>query len=287
MTTPNNEVRLSMRVRPKSPTEFVENRKMPTAAKNTMVNDVVSAARTCAGSKPGVVRPRPPIPSIPRNDTTPMAKMATMRVWFRLWKSAPTRMAMDRMAMSTAPIHRAVQRNRRRSGASVWVALVAMGTSSGAASWASHCGRPDRSNPPRMWSDRLVPLQNRVTPFGDIIETSARGLLYGNRGVLHDEHRRLIRTWQVRRWIACLLSFKRRRRVDQMPPGRYTGLYFLDEATAFAAGHRPCAECRREEYRRFQEACRVARAAASTRADDMDRVLHDDRLGPDGSKRGY
>jgi hypothetical protein len=126
-----------------------------------------------------------------------------------------------------------------------------------------------------------------VTPFGDIIETPARGLLYGNRGVLHDEHRRLVRTWQVRRWIACLLEFKGRRRSDQMPPGRYTGLYFLDEASAFAAGHRPCAECRRDDYRRFQAAWRVARPEASTRADDMDRVLHADRVDADGSKRVY
>src|SRR5439155_10212994 len=127
----------------------------------------------------------------------------------------------------------------------------------------------------------------RVTPFGDIIETPARGLLYGNRGVLHDADRRLVRTWQVRRWIACRLEFKGRRRADQMPPGRFTSLYFLDEATALAAGHRPCAECRREDYRRFQEAWRVARPGESTRADDMDRVLHAERVGPGRSKRLY
>src|SRR5437762_9573109 len=132
-----------------------------------------------------------------------------------------------------------------------------------------------------------MPFRNRVTPFGDIIETPARGMLYGNRGVLHDEHRRVVRAWQVRRWIACLLEFKDRRRADQMPPGRYTGLYFLDEATAFAAGHRPCAECRRDDYRRFQEAWSVAGPGASTLADDMDRVLHADRVDEDGSKRVY
>jgi len=125
-----------------------------------------------------------------------------------------------------------------------------------------------------------VPLRNRVTPFGDIIETSARGLLYGNRGVLHDGDRRLVRTWQVRRWIACRLEFKGRRRVDQMPPGRFTSLYFLDEATALAAGHRPCAECRREDYRRFQ----AAWPGRSSKADDMDRMLHAERVGPDRSK---
>src|SRR5947207_6607050 len=119
-----------------------------------------------------------------------------------------------------------------------------------------------------------MPFRNRVTPFGDIIETPARGMLYGNRGVLHDEHRRVVRAWQVRRWIACLLEFKDRRRADQMPPGRYTGLYFLDEATAFAAGHRPCAECRREDYVRFMELVR------ETRAGDIDDRLHVERLGP-------
>ncbi len=125
-----------------------------------------------------------------------------------------------------------------------------------------------------------MPLRNRVNPFGDIIETPARGLLYGNRGVLHDANRGLVRSWQVRRWIACRLEFKGRRRADQMPPGRFTSLYFLDEATALAAGHRPCAECRREDYRRFQ----AAWPGASTKAEDMDRALHDERVGPDGSK---
>ena len=125
-----------------------------------------------------------------------------------------------------------------------------------------------------------MPLRNRVSPFGDIIETPARGLLYGNRGVLHDANRGLVRSWQVRRWIACRLEFKGRRRADQMPPGRFTSLYFLDEATALAAGHRPCAECRREDYRRFQ----AAWPGASSKADDMDRALHDERVGPEGSK---
>jgi len=80
-----------------------------------------------------------------------------------------------------------------------------------------------------------VPRRNRVTPFGDIIATEARGLLFGNRGVFHDEHGQLIRAWQIRRWIACQLVFKGRRR-ELMRPGRFTELLFLDEATALAAG---------------------------------------------------
>jgi hypothetical protein len=123
-----------------------------------------------------------------------------------------------------------------------------------------------------------MPLQNRVTPFGDLVATPERGLMYGNRGCLHDANRRIVRGWQVRRWIGCVLEFRGRHRPDQMPPGRYTGLYFLDEATALAAGHRPCAECRRSDYEGFQEAWREIHPGASTRADDMDLVLHAERL---------
>src|SRR5437899_3068734 len=98
-----------------------------------------------------------------------------------------------------------------------------------------------------------MPLQNRVTPFGDLIATEARGLLMGNRGRLHDAGRRIVRYAQGRRWIACLTSFRGRRRTV-MSPGSYTELFFLDEAVALSAGHRPCAECRRQDYLRFQPA---------------------------------
>jgi hypothetical protein len=128
-----------------------------------------------------------------------------------------------------------------------------------------------------------MPLQNRVTPFGDIVATPARGLLFGNRGILHDHDRRIIRRWQSRRWIACRLQFRGWHR-EPMPvsPIRYTGLFFLDEATSFAAGHRPCAECRREDFGRFRDAWSGAEAPA--RADDMDRVLHAERLLPGRSR---
>ena len=121
-----------------------------------------------------------------------------------------------------------------------------------------------------------MPLQNRVTPRGELIAVEARGLLMGNRGCLHDRHRRIVRYAVGRRWIACVTSFRgRRRRV--MSPGLYTELFFLDEAVALAAGHRPCAECRREDYDRFRAAW--ARAIGGrTSADDMDRRLHADRL---------
>ena len=96
-----------------------------------------------------------------------------------------------------------------------------------------------------------VPLQNRVTPLGELIAHPARGLVYGNRGCLHDEHGRIRRRYAVRRWIACRLEFKGWHRQPLLQPGRFTELFFLDEATAFAAGHRPCALCRREDYVRF------------------------------------
>lgn len=96
-----------------------------------------------------------------------------------------------------------------------------------------------------------MPLQNRVTPFGEIVALEARGTMMGNRGRLHDDHRRIVRFTQVPRWLACVLEFRgRKRRV--MRPGYYTELFFLDEATALSAGHRPCAECRSRDYRRFR-----------------------------------
>jgi hypothetical protein len=118
-----------------------------------------------------------------------------------------------------------------------------------------------------------MPRRNRVTPLGDLIAVPERGLVYGNRGCLHDAEGRIRRRFQVKRWIACRLEFRGRYRADPMPPGRYTGLFFLDEATAFAAGHRPCAECRREDYNRFME------IVGERRADDLDERLHAERMG--------
>jgi hypothetical protein len=135
-----------------------------------------------------------------------------------------------------------------------------------------------------------MPLQNRVTPFGEIVAVPARGTMMGNRGILHDAGGRLRRRWAGRLWICCLLEF-RGRREPVMAPGHYTRLFFRDEPTALAAGHRPCAYCRRDAYTRF----RTAWAAGNARlglgpkplAAEIDRVLHDERVGPDGSKRLY
>jgi len=117
-----------------------------------------------------------------------------------------------------------------------------------------------------------MPFQNRVTPLGELISTAERGLVYGNRGRLHDEQGNIRRQWQVKRWISCRLEFRGRYRAGgPMAPNRYTGLFFLDEATALAAGHRPCAECRNPDYKSF-----LALTGAS-RADELDEVLHMER----------
>ena len=131
-----------------------------------------------------------------------------------------------------------------------------------------------------QWN-RTMPLQNRVTPTGDIIVDPKYGALMGNRGVLHDNKQKLgTRRWTSRAWIVCLLKFKGTRRT-LMSPGCYTELFFLDEATALAAGHRPCAECRRADYNAFRAAWAAAHSnAAAPRAPEMDSVLHAHRVEP-------
>src|SRR3954465_1148608 len=98
-----------------------------------------------------------------------------------------------------------------------------------------------------------MPRQNRVTPFGEIVATPERGTMMGNRGRLHDAGGRIFRPWQVKRWLICLLEFNGRHR-QVMTPDRYTEPFFLDEATALAAGHRPCFECRRARFLAYRVA---------------------------------
>lgn len=123
-------------------------------------------------------------------------------------------------------------------------------------------------------------LQNRVTPNGDIIATPARGLFMGNRGGrIHDPSTRTLirRKWASKRWICCVTAFKNRQR--RVMGHGYTELFFLDEVTALAAGHRPCFECRRAAARAFASAWqRAFGLAAPPMADDMDRVLHRERV---------
>jgi hypothetical protein len=123
-----------------------------------------------------------------------------------------------------------------------------------------------------------VPLRNRVDPFGDLIATPARGTMFGNRGGrFHRDDRTLgARRWASRQWICCVLRFKGRRR-DVWGRG-YTDLFFLDEATALAAGHRPCFECRRAEATLFAETWAQARGGDIPYADEMDLILQAERL---------
>jgi hypothetical protein len=125
-----------------------------------------------------------------------------------------------------------------------------------------------------------MPFQNRVDPWGRIIATPERGALMGNRGNLHNNHQEIIRSYQTKRWIICKLSFKGRRR-KIMSPGLYTELFFLDEATAFSAGHRPCAECQRSRYEEFKKMWLSANRGAENEnvsIDEVDAVLHRERF---------
>jgi hypothetical protein len=124
-----------------------------------------------------------------------------------------------------------------------------------------------------------MPLQNRVTPTGEIVADPGRGLLMGNRGCLHRPDRTLgVTRWRSKLWICCVLVWKDVRR-DPMPPGRWTALFFLDEVTALAAGHRPCAYCRRADYLAFAEAWRSAEGSARRPwAHEMDTRLHGQRV---------
>ncbi|WP_020472594.1 hypothetical protein [Zavarzinella formosa] len=129
--------------------------------------------------------------------------------------------------------------------------------------------------------------QNRVTPFGEIVAVSERGTMMGNRGVLHDAAGHIRRPWLVKRWIICRLEFRERRRVV-MSPDRYTELFFLDEATGLAAGHRPCVECRRKAFASYAEAWAAENpGAAKPKVSVIDERLHAERVGPDRRQRTF
>ncbi len=99
----------------------------------------------------------------------------------------------------------------------------------------------------------VLTLQNRVTPRGKLEAVSARGAWLGNRGILHNSRQEVVAPWRHKAWVTCKLEFKGRKRAV-FSPGTYSELFFLDEATAFAAGHRPCGECRREKFKAFKAA---------------------------------
>lgn len=122
-------------------------------------------------------------------------------------------------------------------------------------------------------------LQNRVTPFGDIVAIAQRGMFTGNRGIIHDPATKTLLTkrWATRTWLVCDCEFKGRRR-EVMGGRSWTELFFLDEAVALAAGHRPCFLCRRESAERFRACWASSRAEPPPSAEQMDVVLHAERL---------
>lgn len=121
-----------------------------------------------------------------------------------------------------------------------------------------------------------MPLQNRVHPSGAICVSPHRGHLMGNRGLLHNAQQQIVRPWQLQRWLICVLDFKDRRR-PLMYPGHYTELFFWDEATALAAGHRPCAECQRPRFLHFRQCWQAANAQPAAKTPDIDAFLHAER----------
>src|SRR3954454_7212841 len=124
-----------------------------------------------------------------------------------------------------------------------------------------------------------MPLQNRVTPLGDIVATPHRGMFTGNRGIIHDPATKTLlnRRWAAKAWIICVCEFRGRRR-DVMGTRSWTELFFLDEATARAAGHRPCFYCRRGDAKRFRAAGERGNGVAHAAAPEIDAVLHRERL---------
>jgi hypothetical protein len=124
-----------------------------------------------------------------------------------------------------------------------------------------------------------MPLQNRVTPTGDVIATPERGLFTGNRGIIHDPATKTLlrKRWSTPAWLTCVCEFRGRRR-KVMATRSWTELFFLDEATAFAAGHRPCFYCRREDANRFRAAWEQGNRTKNVLAPEIDAVLHGERL---------
>jgi hypothetical protein len=123
-----------------------------------------------------------------------------------------------------------------------------------------------------------MPLQNRVTPFGDVVAIPQRGLFIGNRGIIHDPATKTLlgRRWTTKAWLVCLLDFKGRHR-EVMAARAWTELFFLDEAVALAAGHRPCFYCRRADAEAFRAAWGKANGSKARSAPEMDAVLHEER----------
>ncbi|MBU1309270.1 MAG: hypothetical protein KKE30_07040 [Gammaproteobacteria bacterium] len=134
-----------------------------------------------------------------------------------------------------------------------------------------------------------MPLQNRVDPYGRLIAVSARGSFLGNRGILHNDNKEIVSQYKHKAWVTCALSFKGIKR-EIFGPNRYSELFFLDEATAFSAGHRPCAHCRKARYNEFKAAWIAANAEAvdsQISVQQIDAVLHKARVTKGAQKVTY
>jgi hypothetical protein len=132
-----------------------------------------------------------------------------------------------------------------------------------------------------------MPHQNRVTPFGDIVAIPERGTFTGNRGILHDEHGNMThKRWTNKAWIACVLEYKGIRR-KIMSPHTWTELFFLDEATALSAGHRPCGECRRADFKHFKALWRIGNQQPDFSLSQIDQQLHTERVSVQRTKQTY
>ncbi|WP_295875255.1 hypothetical protein [uncultured Zhongshania sp.] len=130
-------------------------------------------------------------------------------------------------------------------------------------------------------------LQNRVTPLGQLEAVSAKGAWLGNRGILHDDQKRIAAPWRHKAWVTCQLEFKGRKR-EIFGEGTYSELFFLDEATALAAGHRPCGECRRARFNEFKLLWSQANdGMVSPKIADIDKLLHAERAIKTGDKLTY
>ncbi|OGB04988.1 MAG: hypothetical protein A3E79_03205 [Burkholderiales bacterium RIFCSPHIGHO2_12_FULL_61_11] len=130
-------------------------------------------------------------------------------------------------------------------------------------------------------------LQNRVDPWGRLLAVNARGSLLGNRGMLHNEERQIVRDWQRMPWVTCALEFQGRKR-EIFGRTTYSELFFLDDATAFSAGHRPCATCRRERYNEFKTSWLAVNgelfSMTNPSINEIDKVFHRERIDRNGTK---
>ncbi|KRW65475.1 MULTISPECIES: hypothetical protein [Pseudomonadaceae] len=131
-----------------------------------------------------------------------------------------------------------------------------------------------------------MPLQNRMNPMGQLHSVKAKGLLMGNRGQLHNAEKQIVRSWKLQRWITCALEYHGIKR-ELMAPNSYTELFFLDEPTSYATGHRPCGYCRKDRYKSFKAAWAKTFPDQDQSAAGIDNVLHAARMNPDNSQRTW